>query len=114
MSSRLPTTNVVNEWLNPAHAGDGSEKQRDGRSGLSSPARKAGLPVLYFGVIGCCASLALEVAIRYFSSFRNTTPPFITNFTRSISLMSSSGLPETATRSANFPFSTYPICLPRS
>ena len=55
---------------------------------------------------------------RYFATSSNHsgihTPPFITNFTRSVSVMSSSGLPETATRSAYLPFSTYPICLPRS
>ena len=38
-------------------------------------------------------------------SLRITTPPFITNFTRSISVTSASGLPETAMMSANLPFS---------
>ena len=42
-------------------------------------------------------------------SLRATTPPFITKRTRSISLMSWSGLPETAMMSANLPFSTEPM-----
>ena len=37
-------------------------------------------------------------------SFLNTSPPFITNFTRCVSLMSLIGSPDTATMSANFPF----------
>ena len=41
-------------------------------------------------------------------SFLITAPPFITNFTRCISVMSSSGFPETAIMSANLPFSTLP------
>jgi hypothetical protein len=51
---------------------------------------------------------------RYFKSFLKTTPPFITNLTRSISVMSVSGSPETATMSANLPFSTYPTSFPKS
>jgi len=43
-------------------------------------------------------------------SFRNTRPPFITNLTRCISVTSASGLPWTAIRSANLPFSTLPTC----
>src|SRR5712664_2406838 len=54
------------------------------------------------------------IARPYFTSFRKTTPPFITNFTRSISVMSVSGSPETATKSANLPFSTVPRFLPKS
>jgi len=42
-------------------------------------------------------------------SFRATTPPFMTNRTRCISLMSASGSPVTAIRSAYFPFSMLPI-----
>ena len=41
-------------------------------------------------------------------SLRTTTPPFITNFTRSISVTSVSGFPETAMTSANLPFSSVP------
>ena len=52
------------------------------------------------------AMLSGSIRRRYFTSFRYTTPPFITNFIRSISVMSVSGLPETATISANLPFST--------
>ncbi len=37
-------------------------------------------------------------------SFLKTSPPFITNFTRSVSLILASGSPETATMSANLPF----------
>jgi eukaryotic-like serine/threonine-protein kinase len=39
---------------------------------------------------------------------RETTPPFITNRTRSTAVMSASGSPGTATRSASFPASTVP------
>src|SRR2546428_204648 len=42
-------------------------------------------------------------------SFLKTSPPFITNFTRSVSLISASGSPETATMSANLPFVIDPI-----
>ncbi len=38
-----------------------------------------------------------------------TLPPFITNFTRCISVMSVSGSPDTAMMSAYLPFSTEPI-----
>src|SRR6266699_897481 len=41
-------------------------------------------------------------------SLRTTAPPFITNFTRCISVMSVSGSPETAIMSANLPFSMAP------
>ena len=44
-------------------------------------------------------------------SSRTTTPPFITNFTRSISVTSASGSPLTATRSAYLPFSSAPTLL---
>jgi hypothetical protein len=52
-----------------------------------------------------CGSSSGSMARLYFKSFRKTTPPFITNLTRSISVMSVSGSPETATMSANLPFS---------
>src|SRR2546422_4503118 len=42
-------------------------------------------------------------------SLLRTVPAFITNLTRSSSVMSESGSPETATRSANLPASTEPI-----
>jgi len=42
------------------------------------------------------------------ASSRTTCPPFITNFTRSISVTSASGLPLTAMTSANLPFSRLP------
>jgi hypothetical protein len=42
-------------------------------------------------------------------SLRTTLPPFITNLTRCSSVMSASGLPETATRSANLPLAIDPI-----
>ena len=42
-------------------------------------------------------------------SLRTTLPPFMTNFTRCSSVISDSGLPDTATRSANLPFVTEPI-----
>src|SRR5262249_50286627 len=45
---------------------------------------------------------------RYFISFLTTWPPFITKRTRLISVMSASGSPETAIRSAYLPFSTAP------
>src|SRR6266478_4852791 len=53
---------------------------------------------------------------RYFSSFLNTCPPFITNLTRSSSVMSEVGSPDTATTSANLPASREPIrsCHPMS
>src|SRR5215469_17300007 len=43
------------------------------------------------------------------SSFLKRLPPFMTNFTCCNSVMSLSGSPETATRSAHFPASTVPI-----
>jgi hypothetical protein len=42
-------------------------------------------------------------------SSRTTMPPFITNFTRCISVISCSGSPETAIRSAYLPFSIVPM-----
>ena len=42
-------------------------------------------------------------------SLRTTLPPFITNFTRCSSVMSASGSPDTATRSAYLPFVIEPI-----
>ena len=42
-------------------------------------------------------------------SLLTTLPPFITNLTRCSSVMSASGLPETATRSANLPLAIDPI-----
>ena len=36
-------------------------------------------------------------------SFLKISPPFITNFTRCVSVMSASGSPDTATMSANLP-----------
>src|SRR5713101_6273206 len=56
----------------------------------------------------------VEAAGRAGRSFLKTTPPFITNLTRSISVISVSGFPETPTRSANLPFSTLPTWLPKS
>ena len=51
---------------------------------------------------------AVGGAGRDASSFFITTPPFMTNLTRSISVTSVSGLPATAMMSANFPFSRLP------
>ena len=48
------------------------------------------------------------------TSLRITTPPFMTNFTRSISLTSASGFPATAMMSANLPRSMLPIWLAQS
>src|SRR6266550_1126472 len=45
----------------------------------------------------------------YLRSFRTIAPPFITNFTRSSSVMSLKGLPATAMMSAYLPFSIVPI-----
>ena len=42
-------------------------------------------------------------------SFRTILPPFITNLTRCSSVMSASGSPDTATRSAYLPFPIEPI-----
>src|SRR3984893_6927506 len=52
----------------------------------------------------------------YLSSFLYTCPPFITNFTRSSSVMSVVGSPDTATTSANLPASREPMrcCHPLS
>ena len=50
--------------------------------------------------------LAVDVAL--FNSLRKTCPPFMTNFTCSSSVISLAGLPETATKSANLPFSIDP------
>src|SRR5215467_6531756 len=50
-----------------------------------------------------------KVASRdHFNSLRTTCPPFITNFTRSISVTSFSGSPLTAMTSAYLPFSRLP------
>ena len=51
----------------------------------------------------------VAVAHYFVSSSRTSTPPFITNFTRSISVMSVSGFPETAMMSAYLPFSMVPM-----
>src|SRR5262249_37929504 len=48
------------------------------------------------------------IAAVYLKSLRMTCPPFITNFTFDISVMSARGSPATATRSPNLPFSTLP------
>src|SRR6267378_489831 len=45
----------------------------------------------------------------YLRSFRTIAPPFITNFTRSSSVMSLKGFPATAMMSAYLPFSIDPI-----
>src|SRR6267378_6129157 len=45
----------------------------------------------------------------YFSSFLYTCPPFITDLTRSSSVMSVVGSPDTATTSANLPASREPM-----
>ena len=44
------------------------------------------------------------------SSFRTTSPPFITNRTRCSSVTSASGSPERAIRSAYLPGSSVPTC----
>src|ERR1700736_2249790 len=49
-----------------------------------------------------------EFATEPLSSFRTICPPFMTNFTRSSSVTSFAGLPETPTKSANLPFSMDP------
>src|ERR1700676_2747037 len=49
-----------------------------------------------------------DVMVPAARSLRTTAPPFITNFTRCISVMSVSGSPATAIRSANLPFSMLP------
>src|SRR6202158_4850408 len=71
------------------------------------PARCRLLQSLQF----CNSSSFLESPyfISYFSSFLYTCPPFITNFTRSSSVMSVGGSPDTATTSANLPASSEPI-----
>src|SRR5713226_879930 len=62
-----------------------------------------------------CDFVILQVPSRspyfssYFSSFLYTCPPFITNFTRSSSVMSVVGSPDTATTSANLPASREPM-----
>ena len=56
-------------------------------------------------MFGCSSDIRLT---RHFSSFLNTWPPFMTNFTRSSSVISAIGSPATATRSANLPASTEP------
>jgi hypothetical protein len=54
--------------------------------------------------VGC-----LDGAVYGVSSWRMILPPFMTNRTRWNSPMSACGSPETATRSANLPFSIEPI-----
>ncbi len=48
------------------------------------------------------------ISARGGMSLRITSPPFITNFTRCISVISFSGSPDTAIRSANLPSSMLP------
>ena len=57
---------------------------------------------------------AVEVGAAAVSSFFTTTPPFITNLTRSISLTSFSGSPATPMMSAYLPFSMLPTCFAQS
>src|SRR5262249_2069859 len=57
--------------------------------------------------------LRLTFAAGPAKSLRNTCPSFITNFTRSSSVTSFVGLPETATRSAYLPLSIDPTRSPR-
>jgi hypothetical protein len=47
-------------------------------------------------------------------AFFTTMPPFITNFTRSISERSVTGFPDTAMMSANLPFSMLPMWFSQS
>src|SRR5207249_3997639 len=60
------------------------------------------------------AAHGITPVVWTYRSFRKTTPPFITKAIRSNSVMSASGSPLTATRSANLPFSTIPTCLQSS
>jgi hypothetical protein len=94
----------------PVHAPDHSSRKFDrfllfGHYSFSLSLRET---------VSICSASSGSIARLYFKSFRNTTPPFITNLTRSISVMSVSGSPKTATMSANLPFSTWPIWFPRS
>jgi tripartite-type tricarboxylate transporter receptor subunit TctC len=57
---------------------------------------------------GAIRAYAVTAKTRLASSLRMIFPPFITNLTRWSSVMSASGSPETAIRSANFPFSIDP------
>src|SRR5260370_6476839 len=56
----------------------------------------------------CKVTIAEDIIDPGVRSFRTTSPPFITHFTRRISVMSWSGSPETAMMSANLPFSMVP------
>ena len=68
-----------------------------------SPAHRANPPPHYFN--GGAYYFGAPAAM----SFLMTLPPFITNLTRCSSVMSASGSPETATRSAYLPLSMEPI-----
>src|SRR5262249_38116042 len=57
--------------------------------------------------------LRLRFAPEPARSLRKPSPPFITNFTRSSSVTSFAGLPETATISAYLPFSMDPTRSPQ-
>src|SRR5215813_2852052 len=89
------------------------------RDGRSVPAtflvENCFLCVLGSHLVSECCSHSGSLAARtrhedpHFISSLKTLPPFMTNFTRCNSVISFSGSPETATKSAHFPASTVPI-----
>jgi hypothetical protein len=90
-----------------------SELARPDRAGLryqpQVTASPDDLPHLIFVTVQLFLHRPLADRCRaHLKSFRATCPPFITNLTRSSSVMSVRGSPETATISANLPFSIDP------
>ena len=64
---------------------------------------------LPYVLVGLAARTILQVHIYFPTSFLTTSPPFITNLTRSSSVMSAKGSLRTATMSAYLPTSTAPM-----
>src|SRR5262249_27236762 len=91
---------------------------RDGRAKKRGLLRTRLIDGLNFGNATLVPSrhlfhLRLTLAPEPAKSLRKTSPPFITNFTRSSSVTSFAGLPETATKSAYLPFSMDPTRSPQ-
>ena len=98
----------------------GSPRRKNGRSpggiriatGAVKPSGKVQCPVVasvYAASLSAHNSSAVDFENVILRSFLITLPPFITNLTRCSSVISASGSPETAIRSAYLPLSMDPI-----
>lgn len=120
--SRMTIDSTGRAWAVNSSAGcrrNGPQPRNDTRSGVGGEAASAfcdrprfrrGPTAKWvtgydYGVCGAAAALR---------SSRTSAPAFMTNFTRSISLRSATGFPETAMMSANFPFSMLPMSFSQS